>query len=71
MTTKQDFTPTEWSRSLSTERMTMSRGPFAAFAAISFAGGALLAGCGTSSKPAYCSQVTNFKDSIKTLEQVE
>lgn len=45
--------------------------PLAAFAAISLTGVVLLAGCGSSSKPAYCTQVTNFKDSVKTLEQVE
>jgi hypothetical protein len=32
---------------------------------------ALLAGCGSSSKPAYCTQVANFESSVKTLEQVE
>ncbi len=45
--------------------------PLAALAAAGLVGVALLAGCGSSSKPAYCAQVTSFKDSIKTLEQVE
>jgi hypothetical protein len=31
----------------------------------------LLAGCGSSSKPAYCTQVTNFESSVNTLEQAE
>lgn len=43
----------------------------AALAAVSLAGAALLAGCGSSSKPAYCTQVGNLKDSVQTLEQVE
>jgi hypothetical protein len=34
-------------------------------------GGTPRTGCGGSGKPAYCAQVTNFKDSVKTLEQVE
>jgi hypothetical protein len=45
--------------------------PIAALAATSLAGVAIIAGCGGSSKPAYCAQVTNFKNSVKTLEQVE
>ena len=48
----------------------MYRGPFAAVAAIGLTGAALVAGCG-SSKPAYCTQVTNLQNSVKTLEQVE
>lgn len=44
--------------------------PLAALAATSLTGAVLLAGCG-SSKPAYCTQVNNFKESIKTLEDVE
>ena len=44
--------------------------PLAALAAISLTGVVFLTGCG-SSKPAYCTQVTNLKDSVKTLEQVE
>jgi hypothetical protein len=30
----------------------------------------LLAGCGGSSKPAYCSDVTNFKNAVEQLKQV-
>jgi hypothetical protein len=51
--------------------MTMNRGPVGSVTAIGLVGAALLAGCGSSSKPAYCTQVKNFKDSVKTLEQVE
>jgi len=32
---------------------------------------ALLTGCGSSSKPAYCTQVTNFEKSVQELEKVE
>jgi hypothetical protein len=45
--------------------------PLAALATVSLSAVALLAGCGSASKPAYCTQASNFKDSIKTLEQVE
>jgi hypothetical protein len=45
--------------------------PLAALAAASLTGVVLLAGCGSASKPAYCTQVGNFKDAVKTLEQVE
>jgi hypothetical protein len=51
--------------------MTMNRGGVAALTAIGLTGAALVAGCGSSSKPAYCTQVKTFKDSVKTLEQVE
>ena len=44
--------------------------PFMPPAALALAATALFAGCG-SSKPAYCTQVTNFKNSVNTLEQVE
>lgn len=40
-------------------------------AAVSLIGAVLIAGCGSSSKPAYCAQVTNFEESVKTLEHVE
>ncbi len=43
----------------------------AALAAVSLTGVGLLAGCGSSSKPAYCTQVSNLKDSVETLETVE
>ncbi len=49
----------------------MTLRPLAAFAAASLTGALLLAGCGSSSKPAYCAQVDNFKESVKTLEDVE
>jgi hypothetical protein len=42
-----------------------------ALAVTSLAAVAIIAGCGGSSKPAYCTQVTNFKNSVKALEQVE
>jgi hypothetical protein len=45
--------------------------PFTPLAAIALATVALLAGCGSGSKPAYCTQVTNFENSVKTLEQTE
>jgi hypothetical protein len=45
--------------------------PIAALAAVSLTGALLIAGCGSSSKPAYCTQVTNFENSVKTLEGVE
>jgi uncharacterized protein YukE len=45
--------------------------PISALAAVSLTGALLIAGCGSSSKPAYCTQVTNFENSVKTLEQVE
>lgn len=45
--------------------------PFMPLAAIAVTTAALLAGCGSGSKPAYCTQVTNFKNSVNTLEQVE
>jgi hypothetical protein len=43
--------------------------PVAALALLTTA--VLLAGCGSSSKPAYCTQVTNFENSVNTLEQAE
>jgi hypothetical protein len=43
---------------------------FTAFVALSLAGAVLLGGCGTS-KPAYCTQVSNFEDSVKALEKEE
>jgi hypothetical protein len=43
----------------------------ATLGALSLTGAVLLSGCGSSSKPAYCTQVNNFKDSVKTLEGVE
>jgi hypothetical protein len=49
----------------------MQGGRFTALTAIALAGAALLAGCGSSSKPAYCAQVTNLENAVKTLEQVE
>ena len=49
----------------------MTLRPLAAVAAASLTGALLLAGCGSSSKPAYCAQVNNFKNSVKTLEDVE
>ncbi|HEU0250977.1 MAG TPA: hypothetical protein VFR48_09665 [Solirubrobacteraceae bacterium] len=39
-------------------------------AVLSLTGGALLVGCGTS-KPAYCTQVTNLENSVKALGKVE
>jgi hypothetical protein len=53
------------------ERTIVHFKPLLALAAISLTGAVLLAGCGSSSKPAYCTQVTNFENSVKTLEQVE
>ena len=49
----------------------MTARSLAMLAAISLIGALLLSGCGSSSKPAYCAQVKNFKESIKTLEDVE
>jgi hypothetical protein len=48
----------------------MYRGPLAAMGAIALSGASLLAACG-SSKPAYCTQVSNLKSSVATLEHVE
>ncbi|MGH2912951.1 MAG: hypothetical protein ACRDJ3_10815 [Solirubrobacteraceae bacterium] len=45
--------------------------PFTAPAALALATAAALAGCGSSSKPAYCTQVSNFENSVNTLKQVE
>ena len=53
------------------ERTTMHLKPLAALAAISLTGALVLSACGSSSKPAYCAQVNNFKESVKTLENVE
>jgi hypothetical protein len=39
--------------------------------ALTLATAALLAGCGSGSKPAYCTQVANFENSLNTLEEVE
>lgn len=44
--------------------------PCMPLAAIALTTAALLPGCG-SSKPAYCTQVTNFESSINALKQVE
>jgi hypothetical protein len=49
----------------------MHRKPFMPLAAIGLTAAALLASCGSTSKAAYCTQVTNFENSVKTLEQVE
>ena len=49
----------------------MHRKPFTPVAALALAMAALLAGCGSGSKPAYCTQVTNFENSVNTLKQVE
>lgn len=49
----------------------MHRKPFMPLATFALATVALLAGCGSGSKPAYCTQVTNFENSVKTLEQAE
>ncbi len=45
--------------------------PFMPPAALALATAALLASCGSGSKPAYCTQVTNFENSVNTLEQTE
>lgn len=49
----------------------MHRKPSMLLATFALTAVALLAGCGSGSKPAYCTQVTNFENSVKTLEQVE
>lgn len=49
----------------------MNRKPSTPVAALALATAALLAGCGSGSKPAYCTQVTNFENSVNTLKQVE
>lgn len=41
-----------------------------ALAAVGLIGAVLLAGCGTS-KPAYCTQVSNLENSVKALGKVE
>jgi phage host-nuclease inhibitor protein Gam len=51
--------------------MTMHFKPFMPLGAIALTTAALLAGCGSGSKPAYCTQVTNFDDSVNTLKQVD
>jgi outer membrane murein-binding lipoprotein Lpp len=51
--------------------MTMQLKPFMPLAAVALTTALLLAGCGSGSKPAYCTQVTNFENSVNTLEQVE
>jgi len=42
---------------------------FAALAALALTGALLLAGCGSSSKPAYCTQVSDVQSSLKALEE--
>jgi outer membrane murein-binding lipoprotein Lpp len=49
----------------------MHRKPFMLLATFVLTAVALFAGCGSSSKPAYCTQVTNFENSVNTLEQAE
>lgn len=49
----------------------MHRKPFMLLATFALTTVALLAGCGSGSKPAYCTQVTNFENSVNTLEQAE
>lgn len=49
----------------------MHRKPFMLLATCALTTVALLAGCGSGSKPAYCTQVTNFESSVNTLEQAE
>ncbi len=44
---------------------------FIPLATIALTTAALLAGCGSGSKPAYCTQVSNFEDSVNTLKEVE
>jgi hypothetical protein len=51
--------------------MTMHLKPFTPLAAVALTTAALLAGCGSGSKPAYCTQVTNFENSVNTVEQAE
>jgi hypothetical protein len=52
----------------------MRRGPSAVLerltviAALATAGAGILAGCGGSSKPAYCSDVTNFKNAVAQVK---
>jgi hypothetical protein len=45
--------------------------PFTPLVAVALTTVALLAGCGSGSKPAYCTQVTNFENSVNTVEQAE
>ncbi len=49
----------------------MHRKPFMLLATFALTTVALFAGCGSASKPAYCTQVTNFENSVNTLEQAE
>ncbi len=42
-----------------------------ALAALSLTAVALFAGCGSSSKPAYCKQVSEFHSAVSTLEKEE
>jgi hypothetical protein len=58
-------------RSLKAERNTMHPRSLVVLAALTVTGAVLLSGCGSSSKPAYCTQVNNFKESVKTLEGAE
>jgi hypothetical protein len=51
--------------------MTIHMKPFMLIATVALAIVALLAGCGSGSKPAYCTQVTNFENSVNTVEQAE
>jgi hypothetical protein len=51
--------------------MAMHVKPFMPLTALALATVALLAGCGSGSKPAYCAQVANFESSLNTLEEVE
>jgi hypothetical protein len=53
------------------ERTTMYARSLASMAALGLTGALLLPGCGSTSKPAYCAQVTNLENSIKALEKVE
>lgn len=45
--------------------------PLIALVVLSLTGGAFLIGCGGTSKPAYCAQVTNLENSVKALGKVE
>jgi hypothetical protein len=51
--------------------MAMHVKPFMPLTALALATAALLTGCGSGSKPAYCTQVANFENSVNTLEEVE
>lgn len=50
--------------------MTMNLRRSVVLSAAALAAAALLPGCGSSSKPAYCKQVSGFRSSIKELEKV-